>query len=682
MAPRNRNVARALNRLETTWALFLVLRVPLFSAGLLVLGPTLIVDIAPTVLRNLYVVEGPGEWALAYGGALMAALSVAMTGFTGRMHPPEGLLAEPYKPRRLHRALFLGGVPVLLSLPTLWRLAQVAPEVGSAPRTWLWCGLLVSLVWFAGWLLTRKWARVRRRLGEAISRLPSPLPAIYNKEDGLLEAGHLSTLAFLIVVAAVYSAGLLAHPGEPAFNHRVPVLAWLHLAQTMMTLLLGGALHLLDHWRLPSFGALMTLALGAWFLFDLDSSYSLIPGPTLPRTEVLHRELQDAIDRRLDQASHGEGAPGVRTMVVVTAAGGGIVSTAWSVRALLGLEQELGDGFTRSLSLLSGASGGSVATLFYLDAELYGPPDLDPAEVTERASRGSLAALGWAIVYNDFWRVMGVPLPWGHERGRGWALEQTWTRRLHRPGATLSDWRTAVLTGTAPLPVLNASLVETGGALSIAPLPLTDEEGALTDFVRLYPEHDLAAVTAARLSATFPWVTPNARPHPRVEPAYHVADGGYFDNQGVYAALLWLERVLLPTAGDGRPPVERVIWLQLDAFQPVDDAQVPALRALEAGLAGPLLTLANARYSTQVVRNAADIERFATLACLSGVEVERFVLRPLPDEDALSVDRAPLSWALSPEERAAVSSAWERFADSPDMEALVRTWGRTTTRCR
>ena len=53
---------------------------------------------------------------------------------------------------------------------------------------------------------------------------------------------------------------------------------------------------------------------------------------------------------------------------------------------------------------------------------------------------------------------------------------------------------------------------------------------------------DFPAVTAARLSATFPFVTPTARPTQSDLGFYHVADGGYFDNFGALAAIQWIHR--------------------------------------------------------------------------------------------------------------------------------------------
>jgi hypothetical protein len=78
----------------------------------------------------------------------------------------------------------------------------------------------------------------------------------------------------------------------------------------------------------------------------------------------------------------------------------------------------------------------------------------------------------------------------------------------------------------------------------------------------LYPAWDLPITSAARLSATFPWISPIARPavgtvDDRI--AYHLADGGYFDNHGVATAVDFLrtvKRELAPAIRELAPAIE------------------------------------------------------------------------------------------------------------------------------
>ena len=61
------------------------------------------------------------------------------------------------------------------------------------------------------------------------------------------------------------------------------------------------------------------------------------------------------------------------------------------------------------------------------------------------------------------------------------------------------------------------------------------------EFSRLFPEaHDFRVTTAARMSASFPWVSP-AINLPTLPPR-RVVDAGYYDNYGVNLTALWLAK--------------------------------------------------------------------------------------------------------------------------------------------
>jgi hypothetical protein len=107
--------------------------------------------------------------------------------------------------------------------------------------------------------------------------------------------------------------------------------------------------------------------------------------------------------------------------------------------------------------------------------------------------------------------------------------------------------RPEVAKGNKPAVVFNATIVETGERLLLATTdsepfrqPTNKTSPGWRDFTRLYPETDIPVATAARLSATFPFVTPA----PRIRRGdvfadqYHLVDGGYYDNYGVATLIL------------------------------------------------------------------------------------------------------------------------------------------------
>src|SRR5690606_37882283 len=100
---------------------------------------------------------------------------------------------------------------------------------------------------------------------------------------------------------------------------------------------------------------------------------------------------------------------------------------------------------------------------------------------------------------------------------RSWALERSWAERLTSrarrvaPVPTLADWRADFLAGRRPAVILNATAVETGQRFRMATLALPETPEGAGQFATLFPRHDLAMPTAARLSATFPLVSTAAR---------------------------------------------------------------------------------------------------------------------------------------------------------------------------
>ena len=206
--------------------------------------------------------------------------------------------------------------------------------------------------------------------------------------------------------------------------------------------------------------------------------------------------------------------------------------------------------------------------------------------------------------------------------------------------------------GWRPAVVFNATLVETGELLQIANVALPpysrDEDRAPNDevapqrertFAGLFPGADIGAVTAARLSATFPWITPPARPDldDACANLYHVADGGYYDNFGVLSALAYAEA--LPE--DARP-----ILVEIRA----SDSRRRPKPELDGGFAlatiGPLQALLAVRTTSQLGRNEALLGRAEREGLLTRVIFE---LR----------QSAPLSWYLSAREREGIEAGWK-----------------------
>ena len=260
-----------------------------------------------------------------------------------------------------------------------------------------------------------------------------------------------------------------------------------------------------------------------------------------------------------------------------------------------------------SLLLVSAVSGGSVGSMFvvapYTGDGAYPTSDAELKEVRFNTKRSSLSAVGWGLAYPDLFRTMplfgaGVP----EKFDRGWSLENSWStvwRDAHLPTPRLARWRQDVYDGVRPAVIFNATASESGERFLIAS---TDApfEGA-RQFSQLFPGEDMDVSTAARLSATFPYASPLARASEGlVKNAYHVGDGGYYDNSGLLSAVEWLS-----AAGEELKKYQ-VLLIVIDAKP--GSAKFGSKWSWQRQLVGPVGTLLNVRSSSQQVRESIELK--------------------------------------------------------------------------
>ncbi|NER99493.1 MAG: patatin-like phospholipase family protein [Symploca sp. SIO1B1] len=455
----------------------------------------------------------------------------------------------------------------------------------------------------------------------------------YLKDDGKLTASHLSNVGFVLVILFLYvgsyyiskyiwkrsKSGQTRREKEPFY---IPALFYLMLITTGIILLFGFLTFLLDYYLIPVLFAVLVFSVLMYRIWKVDHYYELkkLDSPRksqIPSNkEEVIQDFKQALKNRLEH--QGEN----RTLVVVCASGGGIQAAGWTVQVLTGLQQELGVDFVQAIGLISSVSGGSVGSMYYLDGfnQEYGYPEEEGfKKIFNSATANGLESTGWGLAYQDLWRFIGLPWIskiWGRE-DRGTAIEGLWQRNLKNPKLGLNTWRDQALAGKIPIPVFNATLVNNGYRFLLSPMTFvkaSHQAKKYRDFNSLYGKYnyDIHVETAARLSATFPYVTPIARNYPPVDQErnnnYHVADGGYFDNFGVYTAVEWLDQVVLTNHKDLN--LQKVVILQINAFrssEPENDNSSTKQGWLMS-LAGPLLAVFKVRNSTQTDRNDLEIQ--------------------------------------------------------------------------
>ncbi len=523
---------------------------------------------------------------------------------------------------------------------SLWRMiagALAAIAVGSA---FAWWAVRMS-GGLAGWLANKtanSWF-VRCFLGRGYT--------------GVAWAAHAGAFLTFLLVLALY-AGLGIY-GWKALGKRPTVPAL--IAPLMVVMVLGwtgsGAEFYLGRWHFP-----LLLAVAVWGLLNdyipwADHVY-----------EMIDREQPAAPPPFQVLKAHGKNCA-----IVVATAGGGIQAAAWTAQVLEGLHNLYGEDFDKALCLISSISGGSLGNACYVNwLDKAADPGLPRPSLAAAAS--SLDEVAWGLAWPDLLRLF-FPWPFGLAIDRAGAMEKAWTGNASGLDVkfegqlenAVSRWNAKTGAGDLPAVVMNSTMVEVGGPLLLGTTDVNGDTHRKSDcwmdgdnlHVQCNKPMDIPAVRAARLSATFPFVTPAARPkYANCQP--HMMDGGFYDNYGMATLTEWLDQALEKQASrPGEPQVKRVLVIQINGFPPAGFSVPPPPKTHGGWLLqfiAPIKILVNVRTAGQVSHR--DIELYLTVEkwrC-RGIEIERAKFE-------LNEANAPLSWHLMPRQKQAIVTGWD-----------------------
>jgi hypothetical protein len=467
----------------------------------------------------------------------------------------------------------------------------------------------------------------------------------------------------------------------------------------------------LDFYRVP-----LLIPLGFWLLFatfhpNTDHYYPILSSDRGP-----HRETNSPLTPAevLERAVERD-----EPIILVAAAGGGIQSAAWTAQVLTGIEEhclkeQAKTRFSQAVKLLSGVSGGSVGSMFFAASYQNGaiPAQILPA-VRHAAFGSSLSEAAKGLAYGDLLRAL-APF-WVRDvfRDRGEALERAWMMNagcLHQhhlesaknilsenlDRATLNGWQEDVRNGIRPAVIFNATSVETGQRLAFATAPYNPEpilpDGQLNpsppigliDFSTRYDRADVHVSTAARLSATFTYVSPAARPllanslkrKSRQGPNHqvdlksddwqrlHLVDGGYNENSGLGGLVTWLQNGLeeLVKKESKRLPKE-ILILTIGAFPATKNPRVANQRGAIFQFEAPFLTLEGMQGKGHTAAAWREFELLQEVWAGRDVKLT-------PIDFTFSGSEPPLSWHLRDCDKMNITNGWEGL---PEKQARLAT---------
>ena len=653
------------------------LRVQMFAAFILTFGPPL--ALFSPLFRGLFDLDYGTPWRTVSSVAL-----VSLAAFSGGWTLLATTWAAVFNaPDRFGTARVR-----FVTYPITWperecfavfALPTIAVSVGYtwwASGTSLWLLTLGVIIGGAGAvvvLYTARWASDRlqeavlgehrhgmaRKVGAAIDTLNREhvRDGYFDPLTGLLLPGHMLAITVFTFSATLYLAIGIGKWMRLGYDTTISTLACVLLLVLMMCWLGAGLTFMLDRYRvsLVAVVAVAAIVIGLLPLPGNDYTYRTFPHP------------QD-----MSPWAHQVLRIGTRTPIVVAATGGGIQAAAWTARVLVGIDEALPDDvrdeYTHSIRLLSTVSGGGVGAMYF--AERYRPKGFDREnlrQVVEKAQASTLDDVAWGAAYPDALGTFFPPIrSWMGDRGQ--ALETAWTRSLE-VARLLSDWRTEVWSDLRPANIFNATIVDTGERLLTGTSRLGwRQQRGLRNFEDIYKDRDIQVVTAARLAASFTYVSPATRPGGDGGEDFHVVDGGYYDDYGMATLSQWIDEGLEGLGDAAEFPRVLVIQIRSDAGERLEmpDRWHGPLYQLWA----PAKTLLNVRATGQISHNDGEFERLQQLWRERKVEIDNVIFR-------FCGEHPPLSWHLTRREKNAIEVEWQAHtapsrAELRAVEAFLR----------
>jgi predicted acylesterase/phospholipase RssA len=487
------------------------------------------------------------------------------------------------------------------------------------------------------------WARgLTDRLANLLANYALPLLPGYLYRFGekyKLYPGIIFNTAFLIAAVSVWITVIFSvGEGREAYAS----LAFALLAILIFLLLFAGAAFFLDRYRIPLSLAVLL--------------YISVVGPSSGTDHMYRVEKPSGGGRVPEFAAPADVMKRVKDPVVIMTAGGGIQSAAWTARVLAGMQEHNID-FSRRIVLISSISGGSLGA-YYAAAAYH--RHLQLKDAAEWALQPALDEIAWGWTGPDLMRVF-LPYAWRPYVDRGWALETKWDRIVAADGFGkrfyFDDLAEDTRRGDAPAFIMNATAIEDGAPFIFTSTAFGREGAADPALLRdvkefnTYNDHRfrVRVSTAARLSASFPYVAPAARSnaHP-LAPDYHVVDGGYYDNFGIRSALDWL----VEAGPESLPKGSKIALVEIRWGDPLDAGG--SIQGWNYQASAPIAGVLNVRSQGQLRDDDVAVAAFQR-SWKDVAQTERFVFAY---QGTSPCDRQPWSWKFTQAQSDCVEATW------------------------
>lgn len=296
-------------------------------------------------------------------------------------------------------------------------------------------------------------------------------------------------------------------------------------------------------------------------------NYEIPPAPynidrlvELNDTTTIKKDRDNAIDILNNWRNKFDSATKPK-MVFIAASGGGKRAALWALTALQAADSITRGRLMENAVLITGASGGLIGATYFRELvfqKLQGEP-VNPyaREHLWRLGTDNLNPLIFSLLANDLF-VGFTKYEYGGQRylrDRGYTFEEQLNQitgsLLDKP---ISAYAGPEQQGIIPMVIMAPTVVTDGRKLFISAQPAafmnsdlleldeyTNAKISGVDFQRLFENHggeDLRFLSALRMCATFPYITPNTTLP--TEPVIHIMDAGISDNFGLSDAVRFM----------------------------------------------------------------------------------------------------------------------------------------------
>jgi len=246
-------------------------------------------------------------------------------------------------------------------------------------------------------------------------------------------------------------------------------------------------------------------------------------------------------------------------MVFLCTSGGGQRAALWTLNVLQKADSITKGHLLQHTALITGASGGLIGASYYRELlyrkHLGQPVDLYSRKHLDQIASDNLNAIIFSMLMNDMF--VGFQNfeynGFDYRKDRGYAFEQQLNKNtdfiLDKP---LAAYREPEQKATIPMLIMAPTIINDGRKLYISPQHVSylmntpdsvyhDDKINAIDFLRYFESHgseNLRFLSGLRMSATFPYITPNITLPS--DPPIEIMDAGITDNFGISDAVRFL----------------------------------------------------------------------------------------------------------------------------------------------